>query len=110
MIRSLACLLLVTVAILPLGCAKPADTSPKPIAQKADLPDLVKRLKEAKAPLGRRAVLNQLKFLGPEANTPEVLAALDATRKKVSGNERNLVDETIAAVKGTAPPAGDAKK
>lgn len=110
MIRSLTCLLLIVAAILPLGCGKTTDTSPKPIAQKADVPDLVKRLKEAKAPLGRRAVLNQLKFLGPEANTPEVLAALDATRKKVSGDERKLVDETIAKIKGTAPPAADAKK
>lgn len=110
MIRSLKCVLLVAVAILPFGCAKPGDTAPKPIAQVSEIPDLVKRLKNARMPLERRAVLNQLKFLGPDANTPEVVAALDATRKKVAGDERKLVDETIAKIKGTALPAGDAKK
>jgi hypothetical protein len=109
-IRSSTCLVLGALVILPVGCAKPRDTTPKPIAQKEEIPDLLKRLKEAQAPLARRAFLNQLASLGADANTPEVLTTLDEVRKKVSPAERQLVDQTIAKIKGTAPPAGDAKK
>ena len=103
---SRACVLLAAVAILPLGCSKSTDTTPKPIAQRDEVPGLLKQLKEPTSPLGRRAMLNKLASLGAEANTPEVLSTLDEVRKKASPGERPLVDQTIAKIKGTAPPAG----
>ncbi len=74
---ALAWLLSIALSISVTGCGDTKDTSPKPIAQKTDIPDLVKRLKEQKSTLGLRAVVNQIGSLGTEANTPEVIKALE---------------------------------
>jgi hypothetical protein len=92
--------LLSPICVGAMGCSRPPPPD-APIATTEDLPDVVKSLREATMPLSRRVALNRLKAIGPAANTPEVLKALDDVRKRSPPNEHPLIDETLAKITGS---------
>ena len=106
--QSAARRMLVSVCVLAMlivgqiGCTKspPPDAA---VADASDLPNIIKSLQEATSPIGRRSVLKRLQAIGPAANTPEVLKALEEARKKGQAVERPVFDETLAKIKAAAP-------